>query len=205
MAERPPIPVFDIGNVLIRWDPRLLYRRLIADDAEREDFLARICPPAWNLEMDAGKSFAQGVAERAALFPDKAELICAFDSHWVETLGGAVDGTVAVLEELLSKGVGTYAITNFNHEKFEVACGVYPFLTRFEGVIVSGRERMLKPDLRIFRLLCARYGLAAEDCFFIDDSMPNVKAAQTVGMRAHHFERPEDLRAALKAVGLPLA
>jgi len=204
MAERLPVPVFDVGNVLIRWDPRLLYRKLIADEAEREDFLTRVCAPEWNLEMDAGKPFAQGIAERVALFPDKADLIRAFDSRWIETLGGAIDGSVAILQELWARGVKTYAISNFSYEKFAVASEAFPFLSGFEGAIVSGREKLLKPDPRIFRLLCDRYGLAAEDCFFIDDSRPNIESARRMGMQAHWFEDPERLRAALKEAGLPL-
>jgi 2-haloacid dehalogenase len=204
MVDRPPVPVFDVGNVLIRWDPRFLYRKLIGDDAEREDFLARVCAPEWNLEMDAGKSFAQGVAERVALFPDKAELIRAFDNRWTETLGGVIEGTVAILEELRAAGVRTYAITNFSHEKFAIARHVYPFLAGFDGAIVSGCEQLLKPDPRIYRLLCERHGLAAEDCIFIDDSRPNVESARRLGMRTHWFDGPEKLRTALKGAGLPL-
>ena len=99
-----PIPVFDVGNVLIRWDPRNLYRKLIADEAEREDFLARICSPEWNLEMDRGRAFAEGVAERVALFPQHEALIRAFDERWLETLDGAVEESVAILEELRARG-----------------------------------------------------------------------------------------------------
>src|ERR1043166_612769 len=110
VTARRTIPVFDIGNVLIRWDPHCLYRKLIPDEAERLDFLNRICPGEWNLEMDQGKPFAQGVAERAALFPDKAELIRAYHERWVETLDGAIDGTVAILGELRALGIPCYAI-----------------------------------------------------------------------------------------------
>jgi 2-haloacid dehalogenase len=205
MPARPPIPVFDIGNVLIRWDPRFLYRKLIEDEKEREDFLARICPPDWNMEMDGGKPFAQGIAERVALFPDKADLIRAFDERWPETLGGAVDGTVAILEELRARQVPTYAITNFSREKFVVASGIYPFLTAFDGIVISGQERLLKPDRRIYEILCARHGLSPMDCLFIDDSRPNIEAARALGMQGHHFRTPEALRGALKAAGLPLA
>ena len=201
---RRTIPVFDIGNVLIRWDPHCLYRKLIPDEAERHDFLTRICPGDWNLEMDRGKPFAQGVAERAALFPDKAELIRAYHERWVETLDGAIDGTVAILEELRLLRVPCYAITNFNHETFDIAAGHFPFLKSFEGIVVSGREGVLKPDLAIYELLCRRHGLEAADCLFIDDSAANVAAARAAGMRAHHFSRPEGLRADLRAAGLAL-
>ena len=113
-----PIPVFDIGNVLVRWDPRHLYRKLIAEEAAREDFLARICSPAWNLEMDRGRPFAEGVAELVARHPEHEALIRAFDERWLETLDGTVEEAVAILEELRAAGVKTYAITNFSREKF---------------------------------------------------------------------------------------
>ncbi len=205
MNSTRTIPVFDVGNVLIRWDPHLLYRKLIADEDERLDFLTRICASDWNLEMDRGKTFAQGVAERIALFPDKADLIRAYDERWIETLGGSLDGTVAILGELRALGIPCYAITNFNHEKFALTRQYYPFLDDFHGVVVSGEEGLLKPDRRIYELLCSRHGLAAADCLFIDDSAANVAGAWAAGMRAHHFSEPGKLRAELKAAGLPLS
>ncbi len=204
MASRRTIPVFDVGNVLIRWDSRALYRKLIADEQEREDFLTRICPGDWNLEMDGGKPFAQGIAERVALFPDQAHLIRAFDERWLETLDGAIEGSVAILEELRAKGIPTYAITNFSAEKFAEASRIFPFLTQFDGIVVSAHERLLKPDRRIYELLCSRHRLVPADCLFIDDNPPNVEGARAVGMRGHHFTAPAPLRAELKAAGLPL-
>lgn len=205
MTTRRTIPVFDIGNVLIRWDPHCLYRKLIPDEAERVDFLTRICPGEWNLEMDRGKPFAQGVAERAALFPGKEALIRAYHERWVETLDGAIEGTVAILEELRALGIPCYAITNFNHETFDIAARHFPFLHWFDGIVVSGREGVLKPDRAIYDLLCTRHGLNAADCLFIDDSAANVEAARAAGMRAHHFSAPAELRAELKEAGLLLA
>ena len=199
-----PIPVFDVGNVLIRWDPRNLYRKLIADEAEREDFLARICSPEWNLEMDRGRAFAEGVAERVALFPQHEALIRAFDERWLETLDGAVEEAVAILEELRAAGVKTYAITNFSREKFALTRTRYPFLDSFEGIIVSAHEQLLKPDPRIYALLCERHGLAPADCIFIDDSLANVEGARAFGMQGHHFKTAAELRADLRQQGLPL-
>ncbi|HEX4569832.1 MAG TPA: HAD family phosphatase [Dongiaceae bacterium] len=199
-----PIPVFDVGNVLIRWDPRNLYRKLIADEAEREDFLARICSPEWNLEMDRGRAFAEGVAERVALFPQHEALIRAFDERWLETLDGAVEEAVAILEELRAAGVKTYAITNFSREKFALTRTRYPFLDSFEGIIVSAHEHLLKPDPRIYALLCERHGLAPADCIFIDDNLANVEGARAFGMQGHHFKTAAGLRADLRQQGLPL-
>jgi len=199
------IPVFDIGNVLIRWDPRFLYRKLIEDEAEREDFLARICPPDWNLEMDRGRPFAEGIAERLALYPEHAALIRAFDERWVETLGGAVEGTVAILEELSDAGVPCYAITNFSREKFAITRERFPFLERLSGIVVSAHEGLLKPDPRIYARLCERYGLDRHRCLFIDDSAANVAAARAYGMQGHHFRSPAELGADLRDRGFPLA
>jgi 2-haloacid dehalogenase len=200
-----PIPVFDVGNVLIRWDPRNLYGKLIADELAREDFLTRICSPEWNLEMDRGRSFAEGVAERVALFPEHEALIRAFDERWLETLGGAIEESVAILEELRAAGVPTYAITNFSREKFAVTQARYPFLGGFDGIVVSAHEQLLKPDRRIYARLCERHGLAPADCIFIDDSLANVEGARAFGMRGHHFQTPAALRTDLRQQGLPLS
>jgi 2-haloacid dehalogenase len=204
MANGQPIPVFDVGNVLIHWDPRRLYRRLIEDTAELDDFLTRICATEWNLQMDGGKPFAEGIAERIALFPDKAELIQAFDRNWIETVGGAIEGSVAILDELRAKDIKTYAITNFSREKFAEASRHFSFLTGFDGIIISAHERLLKPDRRIYELLCRRYDLDAAECIFIDDNLANVEGARAAGMQAHHFGGAEGLRSALKSAGLPL-
>jgi 2-haloacid dehalogenase len=199
------IPVFDVGNVLVRWDPRNLYRKLIPEEAAREEFLARICSSEWNLEMDRGRSFAEGVAERIALFPEHEALIRAYDERWLETLDGTVEEAVAILEELRGAGVRTYAITNFSREKFALTRRHYPFLDRFDGIVVSAHEGLLKPDPRIYARLCERYGLVPADCIFIDDSLSNVEGARAFGMRGHHFQTAAALRAALKREGLPLA
>lgn len=199
-----PIPVFDVGNVLIRWDPRNLYRKLIADEVQREDFLARVCSPDWNLEMDRGRSFAEGVAERVALFPEHETLIRAFDERWLETLDGAIEESVAILEELRAAGVPTYAITNFSREKFAATRERYPFLDGFHGIVVSAHEQLLKPDRRIYALLCERHGLIPRDCIFIDDNLHNVEGARAFGMQGHHFQAAAALRAELKQQGLPL-
>jgi 2-haloacid dehalogenase len=199
-----PIPILDVGNVLIRWDPRYLYRKLIADDVAREDFLTRICPPEWNLEMDRGRPFAEGIAERLALFPEHAALIRAFDERWEETLDGAIEDSVAIVEELHARGVPTYALTNFSAEKFAITRQRYPFLDLFDGIVVSAHEHLLKPDPRIYRLLCERYALAPARCLFVDDSLVNVEAARAFGMHGHHFQSAVELRKALKQAGLPL-
>ncbi len=197
--------VFDIGNVLIRWDPRHLYRKLLDDEAAMERFLAEVCTDAWNLEQDRGRSFAEAVAERVALFPEHEALIRAYDERWDEMVPGAIDGTVEILDELEAAGVPLYAITNFSTEKFALALRRFPFLGRFRDTVVSAHERLLKPDPAIYRLLLERNGLSAGESVFIDDSPKNVAGAEAAGMAAIHFRSPEDLRARLADLGLPVA
>lgn len=196
--------VFDIGNVLIRWDPRNLYRRLLPDEERMEWFLGNVCTDAWNLEQDRGRTWAEAVAERTALFPDHADLIRAYDTGWHEMVPGAIEGSVALLEELRAAAVPDYAITNFSAEKFAEATMRFPFLARFRDTVVSAREGILKPDPAIYRLLLDRNGLAAGETVFVDDNAKNVAGAAAVGMAAIHFTDPEDLRHRLRDLGLPL-
>jgi 2-haloacid dehalogenase len=198
----PSIVVFDVGNVLIRWDPRFLYRKLLPDAAAVEDFLARICPPEWNLEQDRGRSWDAAIAERVAIFPEHAALIRAFSERWHEMVPGEVLGSVAILEELRGRGVPLYAITNFSAEKWAEALPRFPFLGRFRDTVVSAHERLLKPDAAIYQVLLERNKLAAADCLFIDDSLANARGAEAVGMRAHHFTDAATLRADLRRLGL---
>jgi 2-haloacid dehalogenase len=194
--------VFDIGNVLIEWDPRHLYRRIFATSEEMERFLATVCTSAWNLDLDRGKSFSEGVAELVDRFPHHEEAIRAFDLRWDEMVPGLVEGTLALMGRLEARGVPLYAITNFSAEKFEVARRRFPFLDRFRGVVVSAHERRVKPDRRIFEILLERYGLRAEECLFIDDSAANVAGARAVGMSAHHFKNATGLEKTLADHGL---
>jgi len=201
---RATIPVFDIGNVLLDWNPRYLYRKVFADAERMEWFLREVLSPAWILETDRGKPFQHAVAERTSLFPDLAAEIEAFDSRWLETIRGPIAPSVAMLEGLRESGVPVYAITNFSAEKFAVAREAFPFLTRFDGIVVSGDENLVKPDAAIYRLLLDRYGLAASDCLFIDDVAANVEAARGVGMLGHHFRHADGLANELRSHGFPM-
>jgi len=194
--------VFDVGNVLIEWDPNHLYRKLIPDPVERVRFLSDVCPPAWNLEQDRGRSWADAVAERVALFPHYAALIRAFDERWPEMVPGEVPGSVALLEALRAAGASLYAITNFSAEKFALSRARFSFLNEFRDVVVSAEERLLKPDPAIYRVLLERNGLTAAHCLFIDDSEKNVGGAEAVGMRAHHFRDAATLGDTLRDLGL---
>jgi 2-haloacid dehalogenase len=203
--RRPRSVVFDIGNVLIEWDPRHLYRKIfIGDEARMEHFLAIICDAAWNLEQDRGRRWAEAVAERAALHPQWREEIAAYDTRWMEMVAGAIAGSVALLERLRQAGVPTYAITNFSTEKFAMACERFPFLGGFEDVVVSGEVGLVKPDRAIFALFLARNGLEAGDCLFIDDIAANIETARAMGFITHQFTTAEALAAVLREHGFPV-
>ena len=194
--------VFDLGGVLIDWDPRHLYRKLLDDEAAVEEFLATVCTPEWNAEQDRGRPFAEGVAELVGRHPVHAAAITAYHERWPEMLGGAVGGTVEVLAELRAAGVPVYALTNWSAETFGIARERFEFLEWFDGVLVSGEERMIKPDPAIFRLLLDRFGLDPGATFYIDDSPANVAAADRLGFDAVRFTSPAQLRRDLEARGL---
>jgi 2-haloacid dehalogenase len=201
-AAGAQVVVFDLGGVLIDWNPRHLYRRLIADEAAMERFLAEVCHPAWNVEQDRGRTFAEAVEAAAALHPGQRALIEAYHQRWDEMLAGPIDGSVAILEELRAAGHELHALTNWSTETFPIARERYAFLAWFGTILVSGEERLIKPDPRIFRLLLERIGHQAEACIYIDDSPKNVAAAADLGFAALHFQSPEKLREELTGLGL---
>lgn len=194
--------VFDLGNVLLHWDPRHLYRKIFDDEAEMEWFLREVCHSDWNLEQDRGRSFDDAVVEATTRHPDYAEEIAAYHHRWHETLPHAIDGTVRILEELQERGAPLYAITNWSGEKFRETRPRFPFLEHFRDIVVSGDERLIKPDAAIYRVLLSRNGLDAEACLFIDDNAGNVEGAKVVGMQGHHFTTAQNLRADLQRRGL---
>jgi 2-haloacid dehalogenase len=167
-----------------------------------EEFLATVCTSDWNDRLDRGRPFAEGVAELVERFPDQAELISAYHERWPEMLGGSIDGTVAVLDELRGAGVPVYVLSNASAETWPYAVERFPFLDRFEGVLLSGEVGMAKPDPEIFDELCRRFGLVPESTIFVDDKAANVDAARRLGFTAHHFIGAPGLRAELVSLGL---
>jgi len=194
--------LFDLGGVLIDWNPRYLYRSLCAGEAELEHFLAVVCDPAWNAGIDAGRSFAEAIREKQQAFPQYAELIGFWRSRWDEMLNGEVPGTPALLGELKAAGVPLFALTNWSAETFPMAFQRFGFLERFERIVVSGAEGLAKPDPALFRLAIERCALVPEETVFIDDSPANVAAALGLGFDALLFSGAEVLRPALVARGL---
>ena len=199
--SKPTTVVFDIGNVLLRWDPRNLYRAIFDDEAEMEWFLGNVCTHDWNVEQDRGRDWDEAVALLVKDHPKHEPHIRAFHERWHETVSGVFEDHVALLQRLREAGVPNYCITNFSGAKFAEATVRFPFLARFDGVVVSGDERLLKPDPAIYHLLLSRYGLRADDCIFIDDSRANVQAARAVGMQAIQYAEPMDLAAELRLHG----
>ncbi len=200
--REPTRVVFDVGNVLLHWDVRALYRTVFDDEAEMQDFLTRILPPEWNLEQDRGRSWAEAEALQIARFPEHERNIRAFRARWRETITGEIEGTVAILRRLREKGVPLYAITNFAADTFVEAQERFPFLKdSFIDIVVSGVEQVIKPDPRIYKILLERQNLTAADCVFIDDSEKNVRGAADVGYHALHFTTPEKFAADLTALG----
>ena len=190
--------IFDIGMVLIQWDPRNLYRKIFDDETKMEWFLANVCTSAWNLEQDRGRSFAEAVTQITPHHPEYASEIEAFDKRWAEMIPGVIEGSVDILEALHKKGAPLYAITNWNQDKFNETKLNYPFLNLFRDIVVSGDEKLIKPDPKIFEICLKRNKLNAADCLFIDDSEKNVRGAEAVGMQAHYFTTPDKLRIDLK-------
>lgn len=199
----PTTVVFDLGGVLVEWDPRLLYRRLLADDDAVEAFLVEIGFDAWNHSMDAGEStWAEAVERHSALHPDRSELIAAYPARYLETLGDHIDGAVELLRELQAAGVRLLALTNWSSETFALARPHLTFLDAFEGILVSGDERVAKPDPAVFELLVRRYHLEPARTVFIDDRQVNVDAAAAAGLRPVLFTDPATLRRDLTRLGL---
>ncbi len=198
--------VFDLGGVLIDWDPRHLYRRLFAgDEAAMERFLSEVCTPEWNARQDAGRPWDEAVAELASRHPESRDLIVAFDRRWEEMLGGPIRGTVDVLGELRGAGLPIYALSNWSAAKFPIARLHFAFLSWFDDIVISGELGTIKPDPAMFRALLDRHGLEPSTTVYVDDSPANVAVAAALGMVALRFADPATLRHDLVRLGLPVA
>lgn len=194
--------VFDIGNVLIEWDPRHLYRKVFATEAEVEHFLATVCTLDWHLAHDYGVSFEENGAKLKALHPDHADLIDMWGARYVEMIPGRVPGTADLLHALGDAGVDLHGLTNMPTPTFAHLREAYPELQRFGTTVVSGDEGVVKPDPRIFEILIERAALTPACTLFIDDSRRNVEAADALGFRTHRFETADGLKRELVALGL---
>jgi 2-haloacid dehalogenase len=195
--------VFDLGGVLIDWNPDYLYNKLIPDEKERKWFLSTICTPDWNEEQDAGRSLAEATEHLVAKYPSHEPAIRAYYDRWREMLGGPIQETVEIFRELKSRGrLKLYALTNWSAETFPVALEMYEFLHWFDGRLVSGAEMMRKPSPEIYLLLIKRFGIDPKKAIYVDDNIRNVLPARELGFIGIHFRTPELFREELKNLGL---
>jgi 2-haloacid dehalogenase len=196
--------VFDIGGVLLEWDPRHVYRDVFEDEAEMEHFLADVCSREWHEGNDSGVRYAESCAGLAARFPQYASEIHMWGERTEDMIVGTIEGTVEILAELQAAGVPCYGLTNMEAETYPVRYERYGFLRALDGTVVSAQEGVIKPDPEIFRRLFDRFGLVPETTVFVDDAAPNISTARALGMSTVPFTSPEQLRTELVALGLPL-
>jgi len=195
--------VFDLGGVLIDWNPRHLYRKMFGGDEEAmERFLSEVCSPEWNARQDEGRPFAEATEELIARYPEQAEFIRAFFDRWPEMVGGAIERTVEILDELKRAGYKIYALSNWSAETFPHARRRFQFFDRFDFTVISGEIGLVKPNREIFDFLLKKTGKRAEECVFIDDSQANAAAARELGFDAIHFRSPRQLRDELMKRGI---
>lgn len=196
--------VFDLGGVLIDWNPRYVYRELFDDEEQMEWFLGNICTSEWNAQQDAGRTFKEATKELLEKHPEHEALIRAYYERWEDMLAGPIPGTVEILREVRDSPYRLYALTNWSAESFPVARERYDFLNWFEGIVVSGEICMIKPHPEIFDHLAERFNLKPPATVFIDDVAANVDAARAAGYLAVQFQNPEQLRSDLKEAGVEL-
>lgn len=195
--------LFDLGNVVVDWDPTRLYTRLLGNREEAERFYRDICTLEWHTAHDRGVSMADNARDLINRHPQHADLIRAWDTGWLDMFHGYVAGVPDIIQELNDRNTPLFALTNFPSEKWEDTVSAFPLLDVFADVVISSREKMVKPDPRIYELTLSRMGSPNPDqVFFIDDRVTNVEAARKVGMHAAQFTNAAQLRADLKAQGL---
>ncbi|WP_240623771.1 HAD family hydrolase [Tsuneonella suprasediminis] len=194
--------VFDVGRVLVQWDLRALFAKLIADPDELDWFLANVVTEQWHFQHDAGVPLAEMVPARQAEFPQYADLIAAYATRFLETVPGPVPGSAALVERLHMRGVPLYAITNFGAEFWQMFRPTCPPLDRMRDIVVSGQEKLAKPDPAIFQLAAQRFGRDPQTMLFIDDNAANIASARSLGWQVHHFGAADVLEADLVARGL---
>lgn len=194
--------VFDVGNVLYGWDIGLLYRKLIDDPARLDWFLARVVTPEWHFQHDAGRAFAETCAELCAQYPDVADLIALYGPRWLETISGPLPGMLEIVRELAARDVPLFGITNFSAEFWPRFKATAPIFDLFADVVVSGAEKLVKPDAAIYRLALTRFGLVPGEGLFVDDRAENVRAGVANGFAGHLFSGAARLRARLETDGL---
>ena len=192
--------VFDFGGVLVDWNPHHLYDTYFGSREKAEWFLNNICLYSWNIQMDGGKPFAEGVAELQAQYPEWSEAIEIYHTRWIEMMGCEIEGMSDIVRRLKEAGYGVYGLTNWSSETFPLVKDKYAIFKQLDGMVVSGEEHLLKPDAAIYKCLLERYNLQAEESLFVDDNADNVTGARNVGMKAVRFTSVAELERELKEV-----
>jgi len=190
--------IFDYGNVLIEWNPRYVYNRYFPNDPEAmERFFKEVDFMGWNAHQDKGRTFKEGVADLSKQFPHYANLIQAYNDHWKDSIGIAYTDTIEIMKELKAKGYPLYGLSNWSAETFPYAQEKFDFFHLFDDMVISGEVGYVKPEPEIFHLMLEKIGKPAQECLFIDDSLPNIQQAQKMGFQTVHFESPEQLKTIL--------
>jgi 2-haloacid dehalogenase len=197
--------VFDFGGVLLDWNPHNLYRRFFNRKEEIDQFLSEVRFSEWNLQQDKGRPFEQGVAELSSEFPQYSHLIRAFHDNWEESIVGPIAGSVAILRGLKLAGYALYGLSNWSAETFPLAYNKYEFFRLFDGIIISGDVKVVKPEPAIFQLLLTRANCPADQCLLIDDSTLNIEAAQKLGFASIRFQSPEQLERELQKLNIRMS
>lgn len=192
--------VFDFGGVLLDWNPRYLYSSFFSDEKEMEHFLANICTSEWNAEQDRGRPFSEGIKLLQSQYPEYHEAIQLFFDKWEDMLKCELSESVKLLRELKDKDYRIWGLTNWSAETIPIAYRKHDFFKLFDGIVVSGEEKLLKPDKRIYEILLTRYMLNAEESVFIDDNFPNIKAARELGFNAILFDNISNVRNRLSEI-----
>lgn len=195
--------IFDFGGVLIEWDPRRVYRRYFPEDPmSMENFFKEVDFMGWNAHQDRGRPFREGVADLSAKYPHHAHLIQAYHDHWRDSIGAANWGTVGIMKQLKQKGYPLYGLSNWSAETFPYAREKYSFLGLLDDMVISGHVGHVKPEPEIYHILLERIGRPAQECLFIDDSLPNIHQANTMGFNTIHFTSPDLLNRELTQLGM---
>jgi HAD superfamily hydrolase (TIGR01509 family) len=201
-ASTPAVVLFDIGNVIVRFDPNALYSKILPDPEERQWFLTEVCSMAWHVEHDRGVAMAETIPALVARHPRYRDAIEAWRDRAAEMLPSLIDPSVEAIDALDAAGVPLFALTNMPAEWVSLITGMSPAFARFRDIVVSAHEGVIKPDPQLYRIALDRMGRRADEVLFIDDSPPNIDAARTMGFDVHLFEDPAALRPALESRGL---
>lgn len=190
--------IYDFGGVLMDWNPRYLYKNIFQDEEEMEYFLTEVCTLEWNSQVDAGRPFSTIVKELITVHPKYEKEIKLYQSHWIDMVGGSIEENVKTIG-LLKGNYRLFGLTNWSAETFPLVFNQYPFFKKLEGIVVSGEEKTIKPDAKIYQILLDRYELIAEECLFIDDNQANILTAEKLGFQCIHLTEKTNLMKELES------